>query len=320
MVFGIKASKDGGHPTVIVGISNNKICKEKIENLMLSNIVPRLDVKIKTIAMQNTENSILLVQIPDSYNKPHYNQKNNKFYKRYNFQSNEMTEQEIADSYRRRFSSHDQVEQYVNRLFRKEEEHNVATGHIVVIPSNIEHRLIDTFDNKKYEWMNEIQLEYRRGLDPDIDKLIPTSLHHFAHGLYSEIKKIQRTEIHRNGCIYYVHLFRNGISSLSLPRIWAVRIIHTLQTAFQIMSHYNYLGDVKIVVKMICPSKTPIILSDSEPSNTIEHLDIQIERMFSLQHIETNYEEITADIMHEIMNHFGTKRCNLFDEDGRWIK
>ena len=42
--------------------------------------------------------------------------------------------------------------------------------------------------------------------------------------------------------------------------------------------------------------------------------------MFSLQHIETNYEEITADIMHEIMNHFGTKRCNLFDEHGRWIK
>ena len=192
LIFGIKASKDGGHPTEIRGMENNKIHKEKIENLMLSNIVPRLDIKIKTIEVPDTKNSVLLVQIPDSYNKPHYNQKNNKFYKRYNFQSNEMTEQEIADSYRRRFSSHDQVEQYMNRSFNKQKTSSLVES-IMVIPSNIEHRLIDTFDRTKYEWLGDILLKHSWGPRAKPRNFFPSSLRPFADGLYSENGETQRT-------------------------------------------------------------------------------------------------------------------------------
>ena len=179
LIFGVKESKDGGHPTEIMGIDNNRIHKEKIENLMLSNIVPRLGIKIKAIAIPDTKNSILLVQIPDSYNKPHYHQKNNKFYKRYNFQSNEMTEQEIADSYRRRFSSYDRVEQYVHRLFKDEKKYPL-TEYIVVIPLNIEYRLIDTFDRTKYEWLKDIQLKYSWEPHANPNSFFPSSLLPFA--------------------------------------------------------------------------------------------------------------------------------------------
>ena len=347
LVFGIKASKDGGHPTEIIGMSNNKICKEKIENLMLSNIVPRLDVKIKTVAMLNTENSILLVQIPDSYNKPHYNQKNNKFYKRYNFQSNEMTEQEIADSYRRRFSSHDQVEQYVNRLFKKQKTSSLVES-IIVIPSNIEHRLIDTFDRTKYEWLGDISLEHSHGPRANPSNFFPFSLRPFADGLYSETEKrhseqrgvsphdrneeIQRIEIHRNGCIFYtsVHekLLYNNLENQSndsayydlLPGIYAVKTMHTLQAASQIMSHYNYLGEVKIIARIVCPPNTQLFFKDNSLVISSQNLIIHIEKMFSLQHIKTNYQEITADIMHEVVNHFEVGRCELFDKDGQWIE
>ena len=73
-----------------------------------------------------------------------------------------MTEQEISDSYRKRFSSHDQVEQYVNRLFKKQKTSSLVES-IIVIPSNIEHRLIDTFDRTKYEWLRDISLEHSYG-------------------------------------------------------------------------------------------------------------------------------------------------------------
>ena len=358
LVFGIKASKDGGHPTAIGGISNNKIRKEKIENLMLSNIVPRLDVKIKTVAMPNTENSILLVQIPDSYNKPHYNQKNNKFYKRYNFQSNEMTEQEIADSYRRRFSSHDQVEQYVNRLFKKQKTSSLVES-IIVIPSNIEHRLIDTFDHTKYEWLGDISLEHSWGPRAEPHNFFPSSLQPFADGLYSESEKrrsksraeprnsqtsfqyeislynlngkIQRAEIHRNGCIFYTSVHEQipyNLRSRSkdsnyynlLPGVYAVKTMHTLQAASQIMSHYNYLGEVKIIARIVCPPNTQLFFKDNSFVRSSQNLIIHIEKMFSLQHIKTNYQEIAADVMHEVVNYFGIERCELFDTEGQWIE
>ena len=331
LIFGVKESKDGGHPTAIMGIDNNRIHKEKIENLMLSNIVPRLDIKIKAITVPDTKNSVLLVQIPDSYNKPHYHQKNNKFYKRYNFQSNEMTEQEIADSYRRRFSSYDRVEQYVHRLFKDEKKYPL-TEYIVVIPLNIEYRLIDTFDRTKYEWLKDIQLKYSWEPHANPNSFFPSSLRPFADGLCSEIKKEQRTEIHRNGCIFHIRshkkiLFNDrpnrsdddSYYNLS-PGIYAVQIMHTLQAASQIMSHYNYLGEMKIVIRSICPSNTRLVFNGNNYSYISQDLVIQIERVFSLQHIKTHYQEIAADIMHEVVNHFGVGRCDLFGEDGKWNK
>ena len=331
LVFGVKESKDGGHPTKITGVDDNKIHKEKIENLMLSNIAPRMDIKIKAIAVHSKKTSILLVQIPDSYNKPHYNQKNNKFYKRYNFQSNEMTEQEIADSYRRRFSSYDRVEQYVHRLLENEKKYP-CIEYIVVIPSNIEYRLIDTFDHTKYEWLRNIQLKHSWGPYASSNNFFQSSLQPFADGLYSENEKGQSTEIHRNGCIFHIYLPERQLWDHSanrsdddsyynlLPGMHAVHIMHTLQAASQIMSHYNYLGEMKIVTKNICPPNTQLLFGDGCGKRIPQNLTIQIERVLPLQHIKTNYQEIAADIMHEVVNHFGVERCDLFDKDGKWIK
>ena len=96
--------------------------------------------------------------------------------------------------------------------------------------------------------------------------------------------------------------------------------MHTLQAASQIMSHYNYLGEVKIIARIACPPNTRLIFKDNNYIHTSQNLIIHIEKMFSLQHITTNYREITADVMHEVVNHFEIERCNLFDKDGQWIE
>ena len=312
LLFGITASKDGGPPTEIVGIDNKRIHKEKLENMMLSNIVPRLDIKIKVIEqMPKSEKSVLVIQIPDSYNRPHYHQRKNKFYKRYNFQSSEMTELEIADMYRMRFSSHEQVDQYVNRFFNR----GLATSlinDIIVIPSNISHRLVDSFDSAKYRWMEEIPIKHDYQMYIDSHKFFPYSLEPFADGLQCKYAEMVRS-IHRNGCLHVRY-------APDSPEVYAGEIslllINTLYAAAKIMYHYNYLGEMKIIMGVFHPGETRLIANNSP--GIIDGIDARIERTFPIQFVNTNHEEISADIMHEMVNHFHVNKCSWFTDDGKW--
>ena len=162
LIFGIKESGDGGHPVEIKGVNSNLINKERIENLILSHVTPRLTVGIKTVQIPESEKSILIIKIPDSFARPHYDIHEKRFYKRFNFKSETMTEQEIADLYKRRFSSHVQIDQYVEKIL-SDKRSNTIIENIVIIPSNIEHRLLDTFDFEKFQWMDNIQLEKHNG-------------------------------------------------------------------------------------------------------------------------------------------------------------
>lgn len=159
IVFGIKESGRGGHPVEIPGLDTRTLNKERIEQIILSNIAPRLDVGIRAIAHpDNPEKTILLVRVPDSYLKPHQNNQDKKYYKRFRFEAAEMTEQDICDCYRRRFTSYDRVERYVDKITKRmipllQSEIYMS---VVVIPSDIEHRIIDTSDYEELKWLTEI--------------------------------------------------------------------------------------------------------------------------------------------------------------------
>ena len=79
IIFGVKESGKGGHPIEIVGLDTSNLNKERLEQILLSHIVPRLDVKIKSIEIPDSEKSILLIQIPNSYQKPHQSNLSKKF-------------------------------------------------------------------------------------------------------------------------------------------------------------------------------------------------------------------------------------------------
>ncbi len=71
IVFGIKESGHGGHPIEINGLDAFNFNKERLEQIILSNIVPRLDVKIKSIPIPDSQKVVLVIQVPPSYLKPH---------------------------------------------------------------------------------------------------------------------------------------------------------------------------------------------------------------------------------------------------------
>lgn len=78
------------------GVDHTKFSRERLEQIISSNITPKIDgVQIIPIPVSAT-NSIYVVEIPKSFRAPHQ-AKDNKYYKRYNFESVAMEDYEIND-------------------------------------------------------------------------------------------------------------------------------------------------------------------------------------------------------------------------------
>jgi len=314
IIFGVKESGEGGHPTEISGLDASDLNKERLEQVILSNVVPRLDVQIKPICIPDSEKHVLLIRIPDSYQKPHQSNMSKKFYRRFQFESAEMTEGEVSDRYRSRFSDYRQVNEYVKGILAAAKEDTI-TVNIIVIPSNIEHRLIDTSDYDQATKLEEIRtILPNRRLEP------------FSHGLtsaYPGITSLDELQIHRNGCIQYVchyNVKEDDVIVLTYGNM-AEKLIGATQLACDIWSHYNYFGEGKIIAKLTCSSKSklPDPRMNFGAPRTLDSLDATIEREHPVHYIETGHGRIASSIMNEVFNHYGVLRCPLFDEEGNYV-
>ncbi len=82
-------SKDGG-------VNHIEFSRERLEQIISSNITPRIDgLQVKPIPISTTH-SLYVVKIPKSYRAPHQ-AKDGRYYKRYNFESVAMQDYEIND-------------------------------------------------------------------------------------------------------------------------------------------------------------------------------------------------------------------------------
>ena len=315
IIFGVKESGDGGYPVKVTGLDASKANKERLEQIILSNVVPRLDVKIKSLSIPNTEKVILLIQIPDSHQKPHQSNITKKFYRRFQFESAEMTESEVSDRYRNRFSNYEQVNDYIKRILVGAKE-NAITANIIVIPSNIEHRLIDASDHDQIERLKSVEIS---------NNFVNTWLNHgmapFSHGLTSNSYDGEELRIHRNGCVQHVRYHTKKFEDMFHLEYEPMtkRLMQTLQYTNTVLSHYNYFGDVKIIVTLETSSRSKIfgrIYADE--ACMLDSLDATIEREYPIYYIETKYEQIASSIMNEIFNYYGIFRCELFDEEGNY--
>ena len=334
IVIGVEESGNGGYPTEIKGVQN--IDKEKIEHIILSNVTPRLNIGIKKIIIPDSnDKAILVIHIPDSHTRPYYDNKNHRFYKRFNFKSEPMIEQEIADAYKDYSANNNLVDLYINKI--KDHNKDGIIGNIIVIPSNIQHRLINTCDYRKYENMDEYDTQ---SLDEDLKRILPSRLIPYLHGLISrptdqKFKDIIYTSIHRNGCIHYVGRFHQQARIIMghkqgsdkydrfIAYRLAVRLMQTIKFASSVLSHHDYYGKVRIDVSFEASAKTLLINSPSlkilDPNGPLGQLGSHIGREHSLDYIKHNYQQVAASIMHEIVNGYSQPRCVFFDENDNWV-
>lgn len=324
ILFGVEESGKGGHPLTIDGISPSTINKERIEQIILANIVPRLSIKLISIENKKTKNQILILYIPDSSYKPHYNNRNNKFYKRFEFESTHMTEQEISDLYKNRFHTFEEVEKYLIDAADILEDEKILSQ-LMVIPSNLDRRLIETSDNNNFEWLepNTLNPQPAGFIFAPNNGFLPSRPRPFSHGI--SCKDSQKSlKIHRNGCVQYVEDYgyiHEDIAYIQYP-VLAVRIMHVLQFSHTLLTKYNYYGEVRIRLFLKSHlTKLGIEISGNfgREQYGMQGNEIQIDREFPIDYLVSNYSQITASIMDEIFNHFGIWKCYFFDEKGDYI-
>jgi hypothetical protein len=84
------------------GVDHRKLSREWLEQIIRSNITPRIDgLQIVPIPL-TTDKSIYAVHIPKSYRGPHQEMNSKRYYKRYDFSSVPMDDYEINDIRNRR--------------------------------------------------------------------------------------------------------------------------------------------------------------------------------------------------------------------------
>lgn len=98
IIYGIKEDKEDGRKPISINWLEGINTKERLENIILSNIEPRLrDVIINPISKpENSFQAIFVVNIPESPDSPHM--ANHRYYRRYNFQSIPMEDYEVKDA------------------------------------------------------------------------------------------------------------------------------------------------------------------------------------------------------------------------------
>jgi len=320
LVFGIKESGKGGYPVSLFGIDRSVINKERMEQIVLSNVYPRLYIRTKIIE-HDSDRVFLVLQIPDSYLKPHMNSRDNKYYRRHQFEALPMTETEVGEAYRRRFTGYEKVENYISEvLFLKKFLSPSIIGQIVVIPTTL-NRMID-ISREEFDWINILDLRPKiAGLTYVPSSPIPSTYGVKCEALSSSPRIFrEKLEIHRNGCVHYLRNFGESISDriLFLYHVFCLKLLHTFQFASSIYQRYNFFGDVKITCKLefLGDSYLPRLNGTNRaleeyPCQTSE---IQISREVSTAMLETDHEYIASGIMDEISNNYGLWKCPLFDE------
>lgn len=330
LIYGIEESGRGGYPESINGIENS-YNSERLEQLIISNIMPRINVQIKKIFIPDSERMILVLRIPEGQNKPYFNNRANKYYKRYNFEAKEMSESEIEALYRERFFGVSRLSQYINDVisFNRSrlpvENHSIIDGHIIVTPLRIEDKMMDIEDSRR------IVSEVGQTL---LD--IPFRCQNYLYGIarpsrygikWKEDYQYRNVEVHRNGLIHCMQDYSthgNKGERLFWDNGFACRLLQTILFSDIVYSKFNFVGKIKIVVKIFnCVNSQPTSSYAQMPrsENIASYSDeIYVEREWDSWKIRDDYLKIGKSIMDEISNYFGIWTSPIFVEEADSIK
>ena len=96
IIYGIEEDKHLPQ-SIDSGVDHNTYTREWLDNVITSNISPRIEEIIISQIQRSTNNSVYIVDIPKSFRGPHQERVSNRYYKRFNFKSQPMEDYEITD-------------------------------------------------------------------------------------------------------------------------------------------------------------------------------------------------------------------------------
>ena len=332
LIFGIKERGGGRYPVDIPGIEDN-VNKERLEQIIISNIRPRIGVQFREIDIPNSNRVILIIRISEGQNQPYYDMKSHRYYKRYNYEAIHMDEFEIESLYQKRFFGASKLAKYVeeiilfHRNMQSDDLPERIDGHIIITPLRIDDRIIDT--------SNEEQI--RINFDPNKIQFKPDPRHHYLQGIAEPSRYgikwnagNNNIEVHRNGLVHFVNVYGYFDESANTKVIdadaLALDLLQTVQFAENIYSIYDFIGKVRIILRVMKTLTSKIVRGGHFPPSYYERFpkcdadEIYIEREWDSWRLTEDYLEIGKSIMDEFSNYYELWKADMFNDDGEFIK
>ena len=330
LIFGIKERGGGRYPVDIPGIEDN-VNKERLEQIIISNIRPRIGVQFHEIDIPNSDRIILIIRISEGQNQPYYDIRSHKYYKRYNYEAIPMDEFEIESLYQKRFFGASKLAKYVeeiilfHRNMQSDDLPERIDGHIIITPLRIDDRIIDTsneeqirinFDPNKIRFKPDPRRQYLQGIaEPS------------RYGIRWNVRNKNNIEVHRNGLVHFVKVYGYLSESANRKLINAKTLVsdllQTIQFAEKIYSLYDFMGKVKIILRVMNTINSKIYIQSpldyDESFSKCDAEEIYIEREWDSWRLTDDYLEIGKSIMDEFSNYYGLWEADMFNTDGEFI-
>lgn len=332
LVYGIAETGKGGHPQSINGIESD-FNKERLEQIILGNIIPRVSVQIKKIPIPDTGRVILLVHIPEGQSKPYYNNQDKRYYKRYNFSATPMDENEVEWLYQSRFFGMSKLERYIedaiyssqNKLPHELQLHGIE-GHVVVTPLKIDGQMFEPSPEFGRELMDLHSSKIK-----DCHGYLTYSIRPSKFGikwddgdhLHNASNKV---EIHRNGLVHSMKscgsFYKENYIKRFDDELLACNLLQTLKFTSTFYSKINYIGKVKIMVKIFNCANSILTNGDSDNNDEMkcDSEEVLVERQWDSWKLEEDCVLIAKYIMDEVSNYYGLWNSRLFHEEAGVIK
>ena len=331
LIVGIEESGRGGYPVDIPGIEDN-VNKERLEQIIISNIRPRIGVQFREIDIPNSNRVILIIRIPEGQNHPYYDMRSHKYYKRYNYEAIPMDEFEIESLYQKRFFGASKLAKYVEEIILfhisklADDLPERIDGHIIITPLRIDDRIIDTsneeqirinFDPNKIRFKPDPRRQYLQGIaEPS------------RYGIRWNVRNKNNIEVHRNGLVHFVkvygYLSESANTKLINAKTLVSDLLQTIQFAEKIYSLYDFMGKVKIILRVMNTINSKIYIQSpldyDESFSKCDAEEIYIEREWDSWRLTDDYLEIGKSIMDEFSNYYGLWEADMFNTDGEFVK
>lgn len=324
IIYGIEEEKNkDGIPLPVEPIKGieSSIERERIENVILNNISPKVQLEIKRIQLSSdSSKSVFVILIPQSLQAPHMVTKSgdNRYYKRVNFSSIPMEEYEVRDLFRRNFQMSEKISEIEKTKLR---ERNDGTPWICMlsIPEIISGDLFK-IDSEMQDWLRSTIHETLRE-----SKYLGSIIKPFGSGFVAKDKENQKTifliEIGKNGVIewgssYFFSAENN--SSLFFSYVFVRELFGFLNFLGVFYEKIDYFGFIKLNIKLSNVKdylvKDPLIRLKGELRFEGPALLLN-PREFLMSNFLEKYRKYSREIMNELFNTFGVLECPYFDDE-----
>lgn len=320
LIYGIEETGKGGHPSEIVGIDSD-IDLERLEQIIISNIRPRIAVKFSKIPIPDSEQIILIIFIPEGQNQPYYNNRSNKYHKRYKFEAKEMDEHEIEALYQKRFFGISRFNRYIDEIinFRKSklpirDLPRIMDGHIIVAPFKFENETSGFSDGRQLSSeIRNVNINHY-----GLNSLLYGSGTPSKYGIrWSDEYLHSNVEVHRNALVHCSKNYGTFYENLNINKFWhfafGVNLMQTIELANYMYEKYGYNGKVKIVVKISnCFDSELDDIRDPRSQYKCDSEEINVEREWNSWKLQDDILKIGKSMMDEISYHFGLWESTYF--------